>query len=99
RPILQEAERNQEKDLLAKLIAELRRGGLAVSGVQGTLKVLKMGQVDTMLISKNLDFKICEELTSLAEATAAYVEFIPKENETLTKLGNVGALLRYKSKF
>jgi peptide chain release factor subunit 1 len=98
RPILEQTERNQEKDLLEKLVAELRRGGLAISGIDNTLKALKIGQVDTLLISKGIDFKISEELTSLAENTGAYVEFVPKENRTLTQIGGVGALLRYKIK-
>ncbi len=99
RPILEETERKQEKNLLAQLVAELRRGGLAVSGIAQTRKALKMGQVDTLVISKAVDFKTSEELTSLAEATAAYVEFVPKDNKVLEQIGGIGALLRYRTKF
>jgi len=95
RPILEETERNQEKDLLEKLVTELRRGGLAVAGVEPTRTALTMAQVDTLFVSKGIDFKTAEELTSLAEATAAYVEFVPQENEILVKLGGVAALLRF----
>lgn len=96
RPMFEQTEREQEKNLLLKLVAELRRGGLAIAGVKQTLKALKIGQVHTLLISKGLDFKTSEELTSYAEATGAYVEFVPEENKTLTKLGGAGALLRWK---
>lgn len=96
KPILEQTEREQERNLLQKLVAELRRGGLAVAGVEQILNALKIGQVDTLLINKAVDFRISEELISLAKITAAYVEFVPKENEILKRLGGVGALLRFK---
>lgn len=98
RPILEATERNHEKNLLEKLVAELKRGGLAVNGLDQTKGALERGQVDSVLISQALDFKIAEKLTNLAEATGAYVEFIPKDNEVLNNLGYVGAILRYKAK-
>lgn len=98
RPILEANERNHEKNLLEKLVAELKRSGLAINGLDQTKTALERGQVDSVLISQALDFKIAEKLTNLAEATGAYVEFIPKDNETLKALDNVGAILRYKTK-
>lgn len=96
RPFLEEAERNEETQLLHRLLAELRRNGLAVAGVEATTEALHMGQVDTLLISGALDFDASERLTSLAEASGAHVEFVPPENETLRGLGGAGAILRYK---
>jgi peptide subunit release factor 1 (eRF1) len=98
RPILEATERNHEKNLLEKLVAELKRGGLAINGLDQTKTALERGQVDSVLISQALDFKTTEKLTNLAEATGAYVEFIPKENEVLKNLGYIGAILRYKIK-
>ncbi len=98
RPLLERAERDEEKNLLQKLVAELRRAGLAVSGVEPTLKALNMGQVDTLFLSEELDFITKEELTSRAQATAAYVELIPETNEVLSRLGGAAALLRFKIK-
>jgi peptide chain release factor subunit 1 len=98
RPLLEQAERDEEKNLLEKLLAELRRSGLAVAGIDPTLKALNMGQVDTLFLSEDLDFTTKEELTSRAQATAAYVEMIPAKNEMLTELGGTGALLRFKIK-
>jgi peptide chain release factor subunit 1 len=98
KPILEQTERNQERYLLQKLVAELRRDGLAVSGIDNTLKALKLGQVDTLFMREGLEITLAEELASLAEATAAYVEFVPRDNKTLEQLGGVGALLRYKTK-
>ena len=97
RPVLEEVERSQERDLLEKLLGELRRHGPAVAGAEQTLQALKRGQVDTLLVSQTLDFNTSEELTSLAESTGGYVEFVPEGNETLEKLGGVGAILRYKT--
>lgn len=98
RPMLEQAERDQEKYLLEKLVAELRRGGLAVAGLEQTLNALQMGQVDTLFIDQGMNFKTSEKLTSLAEASAAFVEFIPAQHETMKTLGGVGALLRYTTK-
>jgi len=96
RPIMEEVERAEEKELLQKLIAEVRRGGLGVAGVAETHDALKRGQVDTLIVSKSLPFSESEELTSLAKSTGADVEFVPGENKVLVGLGGVGALLRYK---
>ncbi len=98
RPILEERERNHEKDLLDKLVTELKRGGLAINGLEPTKKALIQGQVDAILLSEGLDAKTKEDLTTNAETTGAYIEFIPKENDVLKNLGNVGAILRYKTK-
>jgi peptide chain release factor subunit 1 len=99
RPILEEVERDEEKELLQKLVNEVRINGLGVAGVANTRDALGMAQVDTLIISKALPFDKSEELTSLAKSTGAYVEFVPKENKVLSKLGGVGALLRYKTKY
>ena len=96
RPFLEKAEREQERNLLDLFIRELRRGGLAAAGKEPTLKALKMGQVDTLLISQGLDPGLTEELTSLAESTGAYVEFFPKADQTLRKIDGIAALLRFK---
>jgi peptide chain release factor subunit 1 len=99
RPIMEGVERDEEKELLQKLVTEVRLGRLGVAGAAGTRDALKIAQVDTLIISKSLPFGESEELTSLAKSTGAYVEFVPKENEVLAGLGGVGALLRYRTKY
>ena len=99
RPILEQAERDEEKHLLQKLLAELRRDGLGVAGIGTTRDALKMAQVDTLIISKTLAFEVAEELTSRAKSTGASVEFVPGGNQVLEDLGGAGALLRYKTKY
>ncbi|MGB7054545.1 MAG: hypothetical protein WBE28_04410, partial [bacterium] len=99
RPIMEGVERAEEEELLQELVTEVRRGGLGVAGISQTRDALKMGQVDTLIISKSLPFNESEELTSLAKSTGAHVEFVPKENKVLNSLGGAGALLRYKTKY
>jgi peptide subunit release factor 1 (eRF1) len=97
RPILEETEQRQERDLLDRLVAEIRRHGLGVSGVVNTRRALQAGQVDTLILNDTLDPRLSEELIKLAEATDAHVEFIREGSKVLETLGNVGALLRYKT--
>lgn len=98
KPIMENIERTEEKELLQKLVTEVRIGGLGVTGAAETRDALKRAQVDTLIVSQSLPFSETEELTSLAKSTGAYVEFVPKENKVLIGLGGVGALLRYKMK-
>jgi peptide subunit release factor 1 (eRF1) len=95
RPLLEQAERDQEKTLLDQLIGEIRRDGLAVAGFDDTMQALERAQVDTLFVNRGMDKVRCEQLVSRAEATGAYVEFIPA-NEHITAVGGVGALLRYR---
>ena len=96
RPYLEKAERDQEADRVSLLTGELRRGGLATAGLEPTLRALRMGQVDTLLVSSNLDAAVVEDMVHLAETTGTHVEFVPAADEALERLGGVGALLRYK---
>lgn len=94
-PALVRAEREQEEKILALFISEYRRGGLAKAGLNQVEKALELGQVDTLIVDSDLDSAILEELVSKAQTISAYVEFVPPRNAELTKLGGVGALLRY----
>jgi peptide chain release factor subunit 1 len=98
RPILEEAERNEEQQLLQKLLTEIRRGGLGIAGIDATRTALKRAQVDMLIISESLRFEVAEELTSLAKSTGAGVEFVP-DSRLLEDLDGAGALLRYKTKY
>jgi len=95
-PIFEQAEREQEKRILERFLAELRRHELAVAGIDDTQKALEYGQVDTLLLDKSIDRELAERLASLAEAIDAHVEFIPPGNDLLKSVGGIGAMLRYK---
>ncbi len=97
RPIMEEAELKQERDLVDRLVTEIRRHGLGVSGIENTRRALQSGQADTVILSDTLDPQTSEALIKLAEATDAHVAFIPAESKGLEILGDAGALLRYKT--
>jgi len=96
RPIMEQAERDQERNLLARLIGELRRSGLAVAGNDAIRQALTLGQIDTLFLSMGLEKQYTEELVSQAEITASRIEFVPQSNSVLQQHGGVAALLRYK---
>ncbi|MCD6215870.1 MAG: peptide chain release factor aRF-1 [Candidatus Aenigmarchaeota archaeon] len=54
--ILKEASVTKEKKLLKRFFSELERGNLAVYGIKETINALKMGAVDTVIISENSDY-------------------------------------------
>lgn len=105
RPVLEEAERNEEVGLRERYAAELRRGGLAVAGVAAAERALQMGAVDTLLVGKGFYEtttgapEVVEKLAGLAEATGAHVSFVPEAGGALAQGGHVGALLRFKIDF
>jgi peptide subunit release factor 1 (eRF1) len=95
RPFLEKAERDQEKRLYSVFLGELKRGGLAKSGFESVYKALQNGQVDTLILGEDLAQEKKETLTSLAQATNAYIEFIPSKTRSLDQINQVGALLRW----
>ena len=102
RPVLEEAERDEEAKLLERFAGEFRRGGLAVAGAEAAERALQMGAADTVLIGKAFYQaapgapEVVEKLASLAEVTGAHVSFVPEEGGALARGGHVGALLRFR---
>jgi peptide chain release factor subunit 1 len=91
----QAAERRQERQALDRLRAELRRGGLAASGVESTANALNWGAVDVLLVGPTCTPDAREELVSAAVTTSAAVEVVPGEGTILDGLDGVAALLRF----
>jgi peptide chain release factor subunit 1 len=102
RPVLEQAERDEEAKLVGRYGAELRRGGLAVAGAAEVERALQMGAVDTVIVGKGFYGavtgapEVVEKLASLAEATGARVDFVHEEGGALARGGHVGALLRFR---
>jgi peptide subunit release factor 1 (eRF1) len=72
-------------------------GGLAVAGIEPTLRALEMRQVEELLIAARPDRVAgpVDELVAKAQQNSARIRFI--EDETLlADVGGVGALLRFK---
>jgi len=59
--------KEEEEEIVDRLIAELEKGGLAVSGVQDTLKKLNRGEVHTLVVTRNFSKqgKICPKCNFL----------------------------------
>ncbi|MCD4732668.1 hypothetical protein K8R78_00335 [bacterium] len=99
RPVMEQAERDQEAGLLERLNGELRRNGLAVGGLKLVQDALQFGAVDTLLVSDDLDQDSKERFTRQAEAINAHVEFFPGKPKLLAEHEGIAALLRYRAGF
>jgi hypothetical protein len=90
-----EEERRESLSAVELLVQELRRDGLAAAGIEASRRALTNGQVDVLIIDRNLDETSREELVRLAGATSSHVETVADSPE-LARIGGVGCLLRYR---
>jgi len=74
-----------------------RAGGLAVAGIEATMRALDMRQVEELLIAARQDRVVgpANELVSKAQQNSARIRFV-ENDELLGEVGGVGALLRFK---
>ncbi|RLI96740.1 MAG: peptide chain release factor 1 [Candidatus Aenigmatarchaeota archaeon] len=54
--LLKEASVTKEKQIVQRFFEEMQKGGLVVYGLRETIKALKAGAVDTVLLSEDLDY-------------------------------------------
>ncbi|MBI4182342.1 MAG: peptide chain release factor aRF-1 [Candidatus Aenigmarchaeota archaeon] len=100
--VIAQATAVKEADLLERYFAELATDGLAVYGVEASLKALRAGQVQILLVSEDyLKAHEADAESLLQEATAmsTAVEVISTDSPRgaqLAELGGMGAILRYK---
>jgi len=96
-PLLRAAEREEERDVVERLVEGVRAGELGLAGMEATRVALRAGQVDVLVLSARTTFppETRSALIELALRTGARVEVV-EENATLDHLGGVGALLRYR---
>jgi peptide chain release factor subunit 1 len=121
--LISEKEKNKSHEAIQLLKQEILKDGLAVYGIKETLKAVKNGQVELLIIEKDIKLKgwICEncqavkigsekscpycgknisevdvleEILEFAERTDAEIEFT--DDEEISNLGHIGAILRYK---
>ncbi|MBI4021699.1 MAG: peptide chain release factor aRF-1 [Candidatus Aenigmarchaeota archaeon] len=102
RELIAKAQAVKEADLLEKYFTELATDGLAVYGQEQTLRFLRMGNMDTLLLSeaylRDNDAKV-EQLIKEAESMGTKVELISTDSprgQQLRELGGIGGLIRYK---
>lgn len=90
----------EEKKIVKKFFELLStKPGMVSYGIEETLKNLKMGTVETLLVSEVLDDKKIEEFEKEAEMVGTEVKIIStetREGSQLKDLGKVVAILRYE---
>jgi hypothetical protein len=84
----------------------LRRNGLAVAGLEGSLRALEQKRADILVLAKAFDpppeargarkVNLKEEMVRLAERSGCAVEVVEHGDELLREFGGVGCLLRYR---
>jgi peptide chain release factor subunit 1 len=89
----------QEKRILDRFWSETGSDGLQVSGMADTLKRLKVGQVQTLILSDSLDIETIEGLKNIADQYDTDVLMIGEDEDfgkTFTSNLKIGGILRYK---
>ncbi|MFI5271497.1 MAG: hypothetical protein ACHQ4H_00515 [Ktedonobacterales bacterium] len=96
-PMLREAEAEQDRSIVERLLDEALSDELGVVGLEPTRAALEIGQVDTLVLLHELQAppETRSQLISQATRTSADVAVVD-DNQELAQLGGVGALLRYK---
>ena len=97
--LLAQEEVAEEKQLMSRFFNELSKDtGLAGYGQTQVMKAIKIGAVDTVLLSEALDDKEIETFEQAAEPLGTSVKIIStetREGVQLRDMGKVAALLRY----
>ena len=97
--ILEEQEIIKEQKILDNFFEKLGKGKKAVHKKEAVEKALKIGAVDTLILSNKLKKAEIIELTKKAESISAKVEIVSvetSEGEQFFNLGGIGAILRFE---
>jgi peptide subunit release factor 1 (eRF1) len=80
-----------------RMLDAWRAGGLAVAGIEATIRALDMRQVEELIIAGRPDRvgDPANELIAKAQQNSARIRFI-EDDSLLADVGGVGALLRFK---
>jgi peptide subunit release factor 1 (eRF1) len=91
----QDAETDAEH--VQRMLDAWRAGGLAVAGLEDTMRALDMRQVEELLIAARADRVTgpTDELVAKAQQNSARVRFI-EDDSLVADVGGIGALLRFK---
>lgn len=94
---LRRVDADTDAEHVRRMIDAWRAGGLAVAGVEATMRALEMREVEELLIAARADRVTgpADELVARAQQNAARIRFIEDES-LLADVGGVGALLRFK---
>lgn len=97
-PVLREVEQRSGEDAVRRVVAEVRRGGLGVTGLEWVRRALELGQVDELVIDDNaeLDDEARAGLVRQAALTSAAVEVVGGDERHTALADGVGAILRWR---
>ena len=98
--VLAEEEVIEEKKIVGKFFELLsKKPGLVSYGIEEVMKKLKMGIVETLLVSEALEDKKIEEFEEEAKKVGSDVKIIStetREGNQLKEIGKTAAILRYE---
>jgi len=94
---LHQADAKTDAEHVERMLDAWHAGGLAVAGLEATMRALDMRQVEELLIAARPDRVAgsVDELVAKAQRNSARIRFIEDDN-LLADAGGVGALLRFK---
>lgn len=94
---LRQADANTDREHVQRMLDAWRAGGLAVAGIEATMRALDMRQVEELLIAAKPDRVAgpVDELVAKAQQNSARIRFI-EDDSLVAEVGGVGALLRFK---
>jgi peptide chain release factor subunit 1 len=94
-PVLERAEREDERELMVRLEEGLATGGRAAAGLDEVLSTLEEHRVATLLVTASADMDDVELAVELASEQGAEVVVVRHEAPALLEHGGVAALLRW----
>jgi peptide subunit release factor 1 (eRF1) len=94
---LREDDARGDAEHVQRMLDAWRAGGLAVAGIEATMRALDMRQVEELLIAARPDRVAgpANTLVSKAQQNSARIRFV-ENDKLLGDVGGVGALLRFK---
>ena len=86
-----------DAEQVQRMLDAWRAGGLAVAGIEATIRALDMRQVEELIIAGRPDRVAgpTDELITKAQQNSARIRFV-EDDSLLADVGGVGALLRFK---
>jgi len=94
---LRQADAKTDAEQVQRMLDAWRAGGLAVAGIEATMRALDMREVEELIIAAKPDRVAgpVDELVAKAQQNSARIRFI-EDDRLLGDTGGVGALLRFK---
>jgi ribosomal protein L7Ae-like RNA K-turn-binding protein len=95
-----EKEDQESLEIVERLVREIKMDGLAVVGAEATLEALQFGVGDILVVAQSFDpeCRVKDKMVRLAEQYRCQIETV-RQSEALDRLGGVGCLLRYHTRF